>query len=116
MGISAKQAVYGALAVSGVIATTYFNLKFAAESGGGFNVGDFIAGGYANPAAGSISNDLIVADVAFLIWSFFEARRLGMRWWGIYFVLNFTVAFAFAFPLFLLMRERKLEAGGRPSS
>lgn len=112
MGISPRQVVYGALAIIGVVATTYFNLKFMRESGGGFSVGDFVAGGYANPAAGSISNDLIVADVAFLIWSFFESRRLGMRWWGIYFVLNFTVAFAFAFPLFLLMRERKLEAAG----
>jgi hypothetical protein len=30
------------------------------------------------------------------------------RWW-LYVVLSFSVAFAFAFPLFLFMRERRLQ-------
>ena len=82
---------------------------FMAEHGS-FDISTFIAGGYANPAAGSLSADLTVAFVAFLVWLPAEARRVGVRHWWIYAVLSCTVAFAFAYPLFLFVRERKLAA------
>ena len=108
--LTARQTVYAALAAIGLLATWYFNLAFMAESGGSFDVADFVAAGYANNAAASLSNDLAVATLAFLFWSFLEARRVGMRHWWAYVVLTFAVAFAVAFPLFLLMRDRRLEA------
>ena len=46
--------------------------------------------------------------VAFLVWLFAESRRLEMPRPWVYVVLTFGIAFAFAFPLFLLMRERRL--------
>ncbi len=107
MNLTPKQIAYAVLAVIGLIATWYFNLQFMAESGGSFDVGEFIAAGHANSAASSLSNDLAVGTVAFLVWSFFEARRLGMRHWWVYLVLTFTVAFAFSYPLFLLMSDRR---------
>ena len=36
-------------------------------------------------------------------------ERLGMRWW-VYLLATFLIAFAFACPLFLMMRERRLRA------
>src|SRR5690606_13824714 len=42
------------------------------------------------------------------VWSFVEARRLGMRTWWLYVAITFVVAFAVAFPLFLLARDRRL--------
>jgi len=45
---------------------------------------------------------------AFLIWSFVEARRLTMPYWWIYALLTFSIALAFALPLFLLNRERRI--------
>jgi hypothetical protein len=107
-----RQIVYAVLAVVGLVATWYFNLRFMAESGGTFSVVAFVQSGYANSASASLSNDLAVGTVAFLVWSFAEARRLGMRHWWAYVVLTFGVAFACAFPLFLLVRERRLAAGG----
>ena len=108
-----RQALFAGLSVAGLLATWYFNLRFMEESGGAFSVVEFVRGGYANSAASSLSNDLLIGTLAFLAFSFAEARRLAMRHWWIYPVLTFGVAFACAFPLFLLVRERRLQALGQ---
>src|SRR5947208_3420782 len=100
-----KAVAYASLAVAGLIATAYFNLKFAGQHGG-FSVIEFVRAGFANPAAASISCDITVAFLAFLIWLPGEARRSGVRYWWLYALIGLTVAFAVALPLFLFMRER----------
>lgn len=110
MNLTPRQMVYAGLVAVGVVATWYFNLKFISESGGSFSVVDFVAASYANSASSSISNDIAVATFAFMVWSFHEARRLEMRNWWAYVVLTFMVAFACSYPLFLLMRDRRLNA------
>jgi hypothetical protein len=105
---TARQWLYAALALAGFLGTLLFNVRFARETGG-FDAAAFLAGGFANPAAGSLTIDLLVALAAFLVWSFGEARRLGMRRWWVYLALSFLVAFAVAFPLFLLARDRRLQ-------
>ncbi len=110
MQISFRQGIYAALAVAGLISTWFFNLQFMAEAGGSFPVLEFVRGGYANSAAASLTNDLLVALLSFLVWSFVEARRLAIRHWWVYVVITFGIAFAVAFPLFLLVRERRLIA------
>ena len=112
MKLTTKQVAYAALAAIGLVATWYFNLRFISESGGTFSAVEFVRAGYANSASASLSNDLLVGTLAFTIWSFAEARRLGMRRWWIYPALTFGVAFAFAFPLFLFVRERRIAAQG----
>jgi hypothetical protein len=102
--------VYLVLGLVGLGATWYFNLRFMAEAGGVFDVVAFVRAGYANSASTSLSNDLLVACTAFLVWSYAEVRRLGMRRWWVYPVLTFGIAFAFAFPLFLFLRDRRLQA------
>ncbi len=119
MNLTPRQMLYAALVVVGLVATWYFNLKFMEESGGSFSVVDFVTASYANSASSSISNDITVALIAFLVWSFHEARRLAMRNWGAYVALTFAVAFACAYPLFLFMRERRLaeiEGERRPAT
>ena len=110
MEVTSRQIAYLGLAVIGLCATWFFNLRFMAESGGAFDVMAFVRAGYANSASSSLSNDLLVGCTAFLVWSFAEVRRLGMRRWWVYPVLTFGVAFAFAFPLFLFLRDRQLQA------
>ena len=112
MTTTTRQALFAALAVAGLLATWYWNLRFMQEAGGAFSVIDFVRGGYANSAAASLSNDLLIGTLAFLLFSYAEARRLGMRHWWVIPVLTFGVAFACAFPLFLLLRERRLQATG----
>ena len=62
--------VYGALALLGLGITWYFNLQFF-TSASDRSVLDFAAGGYANPAAASLSSDILVVGVAhrLLRWS-----------------------------------------------
>lgn len=101
------QVLYGICAVAGLVFTMYFNIQFMIEHGG-FSVNTFVAENYLNNASASISNDILVVTAAFLIWSFVEARRLSMSYWWVYAVLTFSVAIAFALPLFLLNRERRI--------
>jgi len=70
----------------------------------------YIAGLYANPAASSFTNDLIVVVTAFLVWSFVETRRLNMSYglWIAVFIFTFVIAAAMTVPLFMLLRERRL--------
>ena len=102
MKITGLQFVYGVLAIIGVVVTWYFNLQPMETS--------YIAGLYANPAASSFTNDLIVVVTAFLVWSFVETRRLNMSYglWIAVFIFTFVIAAAMTVPLFMLLRERRL--------
>lgn len=104
--------VYAVLSVLGLVLPWYFNFQMIAAGNMGF--ASFLAGVFANPASSSIGVDILVGATAFNVWMVLEARRLQMRHVWIYLALTLLIAFAFACPLFLLMRERKLrEAGAR---
>jgi hypothetical protein len=102
-----------ALSIVGLIGTWTFN-TFAIIQMRDF-VGDWVNSG---PAVSSLTVDLLVVAVAGSILIVVEARRLGMRLAWLYIVLSGITAFAFTFPLFLAMRERKLAAsrGTTPSA
>lgn len=104
MKLTGLQLLYAALAIVGVIVTWYFNLQPMEMS--------YFEGLYANPAASSFTNDLLVVVTTFLIWSFVETRRLKMSYglWAAIFVATFVIAAAMTVPLFLLLRERRLIA------
>ena len=63
----------------------------------------------ANPASSSLSRDLAIGATAVVIWIVQESKRLQMR--GLPWVLLscVTLAFACGAPLFLYLRERRLE-------
>ena len=109
MNSSTRKTIFLITAVVGVYVTWYFNIQFMQKTGG-FSLTEFIAASYANDASASISNDILVVVFTFLVWSFSEAKRLAMKNWWLYVVLTFSVAIAFAFPLFMYMRERAIEA------
>jgi hypothetical protein len=108
--MSIPRVLYLLLAIAGVIMTWYYNLQFIAESGGSFDFAEFMAAGATNAASQSLSWDLAIACLAGLLWIFFESKRLGMRFFWLYIILAFSVAYAFAFPLFLFVRQGKLES------
>jgi hypothetical protein len=113
--MSIPRIIYLLLAIIGLVMTWYYNLQFIAESGGGFDIGEFIAAGSTNAASQSLSWDLAVACMAGLIWMYFESKRLGLRFFWVYIVLTFSIAYAFAFPLFLFFRQGRLESMERQS-
>lgn len=95
--------VYLLLAIAGLIGTWWFNVIAIVQMVN--YVGDLFTSG---PAVTSISIDLLVAAVAGSIFIIIEARRIGMRFGWLYVVASGVTAFAFAFPLFLAMRQRHL--------
>ena len=104
MKTTGLQIFYGLLAVVGVIVTWYFNLQPMEIS--------YFSGLYANPAAASFTNDLMVVVTAFLVWSFVETGRLKMPYvlWSAILVFTFLIAAAMTVPLFMLLLERRLIA------
>ncbi|WP_320668076.1 DUF2834 domain-containing protein [Prochlorococcus sp. MIT 1307] len=100
--------VYFSLAILGAILPTLSNIEFAQTYGPGFDINKFILLANINPAAESLSRDLMVGASAIIIWIVTEARRLKMKNLWIVLLSTFTIAFAFAAPLFLFLRERRL--------
>ena len=99
---------YGIFAVAGAVVPWYFNIRYMRETGEMLTPQAWVAGGFINPLTGSITSDFLIGTTPVLVWMVVEARRLGMRHWWFYVVTTFLVAFAFACPLFLLMREVRL--------
>lgn len=97
--------VYLVLSVAGLVGTWVFN-AFAIVQMRDF-VGDLVSSG---PAVSSITVDLLVVAIAGSIFILVEGRRLGMRFAWVYVVLSGLTAFAFTFPLFFAMRQRRLTA------
>lgn len=108
--MSALRGVYLLLAIAGLLIPWYFNIQFIAESGGSFDIGEFIAASSSNAASKSLSWDLSIACLAGLCWIFFESKRLDLGFFWVYLLLTFCVAYAFAFPLFLFVRQGKIES------
>ena len=99
--------IYLGLAVTGGILPTLANIDFMSLYGPQFDIQKFIYLANINPAAQSLSRDLFIGASAVTIWIFNEARKLKMRNMWIVFS-SFLIAFAFAAPLFLFLRERRL--------
>jgi hypothetical protein len=102
-------AVYALLAAAALVATWSQNLAFFAQSPGAGMAG-FVRAAYVNPAAASLSNDLLLLCAAAIVFMLVEARRLAIRFVWVYVVLSFAIAISVTFPLFLIARERKLAA------
>lgn len=99
---------YLVLALVGLIGTWLFNALAIVQLRN--YLGDLVTSG---PAVSSITVDLLVVAVAGCVFIVVEARRLGMRRAWLYIVLSGVTAFAFTFPLFLSMRQRRLTALAR---
>ncbi len=95
-------AVYFVLAAVGLVGTWYFNLQYSGAS----YLGDW----FANAASSSAAVDLIVIVVVASVFSLREGIRLGWRWplLMVFIPLSIGLAVAFAFPLFLGLRELRL--------
>jgi len=94
---------YLGLAVAGLIGTWYFNVLAILQMRD--YVGDLATSG---PAVSSIGIDLLVVAAAGSIFILVEARRLRMRFGWLYVAGAALTAFAFTFPLFLAMRQRRI--------
>lgn len=115
MKMSVKQWIYLVLTILGGLGTWYYNIQFFmwAEDA---SLSAFIAETGTTLPAQSINIDIAVASFTFLVWMWIEGRRLEMKGLWLFTLLTFLVAFAFSFPLFLLFRERRMQALDKASA
>ena len=105
--------VYLLLAILGAIFPTLANIEFAKTYGPAFDIQLFIELANNNPAAQSLSRDLFIGSTAVFVWIVSESRRLEMKNLWIVILSTFTIAFAFSAPLFLYLRELRIEEMNR---
>ncbi len=100
--------LYLLLSILGAILPMISNFNFAMEYGTSFDINQFIQLANANPAAESISRDLLIGASAVFIWIVNESKKLNMKNMWIVYVGTFLIAFAFSAPFFLFLRERRI--------
>ena len=100
--------LYLFLSILGAILPMMANFDFALEYGNTFDIKNFITLANANPAAQSISRDLLVGASAVFIWIVSESKKLSIKNMWIVYVGTFLVAFTFSAPFFLFLRERRI--------
>tara|TARA_B100000700_G_scaffold17480_1_gene17239 strand:+ start:457 stop:810 length:354 start_codon:yes stop_codon:yes gene_type:complete len=105
--------IYLFLALLGAVLPTLANIEFARMYGPSFDIQLFIDLANNNPASQSLSRDLFVGSTAVFIWIITESNRLKMKNLWIVILTTFTIAFAFSAPLFLYLRELRIEEMNR---
>jgi hypothetical protein len=100
-------ALYALFAAVALPATWINNLAFMTKPDSGGVIG-FLRAAYANAAAASFANDLLLVAVVACIFMVVEARRLRIRYVWLYIVLSTLVAISVTFPLFLIARQVKM--------
>ena len=91
------------LAIAGLVLSAVFNALSVVQARNFF--ADWVNSG---PAVSSLTVDLAIVAIAGSILVIVEGRRVGVRYAWLYLVVSGITAFAFGFPLFLAMRERRL--------
>lgn len=97
-----------AFAFAGAIFPTLSNIEFIQMYGSTFDIQKFIELANSNPASESLSRDLFIGAGSIFVWIINESRRLKMKNLWVVLLGTFLIAFAFAAPLFLFLRERRL--------
>ena len=100
--------LYLFISILGAIFPMISNFNFVMEYGSSFDINQFIQLANANPAAESISRDLLIGASAVFIWIVNESKKLNMKNMWIVYVGTFLIAFAFSAPFFLFLRERRI--------
>ena len=100
--------LYLFLSILGAILPMMANFDFAMKYGNSFDIKSFIDLANADPAAQSISRDLLIGASAIYIWIVNESKKLNIKnMWSVY-IGTFLIAFAFSAPFFLFLRERRI--------
>lgn len=102
-----KRTLYLILCLAGTIVPYWQFVPFIREHG--LNLSLFIQQLFANSISSFFAMDVIVSSVALWLFVFVEGSRLKMRNLWLYVAANLLVGVSLALPLFLLMRQTKLD-------
>jgi hypothetical protein len=99
--------IYFMLAIFGLCATWYYNIQYFAQ-GGPDAFSTYLQSALVNLVTTGITVDVYFSAFVFSIWVFRESTRVGLQKPFVYVILCFTVGLAFALPLYLGVRELKM--------
>lgn len=104
--MSNKQVIYLILFIAGTILPCSQLIPFLGEHG--LDMQLFVQQLFANRISGFFGLDVVVSSVVFWVFVYSEGTRLKMRGLWIYIACNLLVGVSMGLPLFLMMRESKL--------
>jgi len=102
-----KKIVYLILCIAGTVLPYSQFIPFLREHG--LDISLFFQQLFANNISGFFGMDVIVSSLALWFFVYAEGERLRMRHLWIYVVCNLLVGVSLGLPLFLLMRQAKLD-------
>ena len=105
------EVTYFVIAGLGLIITAVFNVQGTVQG-----LGNPLAIWFANATASSLAVDLLIVASAASIFIIIEGKRLEMKRPWLYVAVSFAKAVAFAFPLFLAMRERRIRTAAHTNN
>jgi hypothetical protein len=115
--LSVLEAVYYVAGIAATVLGYYFIVRFTNEYAHGAvhnpfwgpgSLADFIRLGYVNPAASNASQDYTIMSVILLpLFVIVDGRRRGVRHAWLYFVFVWTLSSAFAWAFYLATVERQ---------
>jgi hypothetical protein len=103
--------IYLALTVAGFIAPNIFVFNESIDTGNillWLNPTATINGMFANRITTAFIVDLLFGVLVFFLWSYHEAKRIGIKNVWLVWVLTMLFGLAGTFPLFHYLRERKI--------
>ncbi len=103
-----RKHLYLILSVLGICYTWYYNIQYFTTVESANFIG-FFKDAQQNFAGKSFGADLTVVCLTFFAFMVPESRRLKIKYWWTLIPLTFLIAVAFTFPLFLYLREIKIE-------
>jgi len=107
--VTRLEGLYYALAIGSVCTGWYFNVHYVRAYPEHAGWAHFTRMLFANPAAASGGQDLIVTNVfLFPLWTIIDGSRRGLRRPWIYFTMSLFTSFGFAMGLYLAAQERQV--------
>jgi hypothetical protein len=107
--VSLLEGLYYVLAVGSVCTGWYFNVHYVMAYPEQASWAHFTRMLFANPAAASGGQDLIVTNVfLFPLWTIIDGPRRGLRRTWIYFTMSLFTSFGFSMGLYLAAQERQV--------
>lgn len=90
------------MVVGTVVPWALFGGFFAAE---GLDVPLFVRSLFPNGAAAGFTADVLLSIAVFLVWSWSDAQRVGVRRWWLVLLATCLVGLSLSLPLYLYLRE-----------
>ena len=101
-----RERFFAVLTVVGFVVPNTMVVIFVGREG--VDVAQYLGDWVGTLPAAQLTADLAICATAFLVWAFWEGRRIGERRWWWTLPAAYLVGLCFAIPLFLFLRERRL--------